>query len=160
MDVSVRPATVADAAAVARLTQQLGYEITPEVAETRLSHILSTPTQTFLIAEAAGEAVGCLHLSISDHIDEERSVRVEGVVVDRARRGSGVGKRLIAEGEAWARANGCGIVRLNSSSTRHGAHRFYERLGYTNVKTQYSFAKRVDGQGPETLIKLVPRVDP
>jgi len=50
-------------------------------------------------------------------------------------------------------------MRLRSSSSRTPAHRFYEGLGYANVKTQYSFVKPLDARGAEIAARLVPRVD-
>ena len=64
-----------------------------------------------------------------------------------------------ARAEEWARQQGCSVVRLWSSSVRTAAHRFYEDLGYTNIKTQYSFMKSVDTTGQEVLRKFVPQVD-
>jgi ribosomal protein S18 acetylase RimI-like enzyme len=66
----------------------------------------------------------------------------------------------MAEAEAFAREHGCPVVRLRSSATRARAHRFYEGLGYINVKTQYSFVKALDARGDEAVRRLVPRVDP
>ena len=62
--------------------------------------------------------------------------------------------------EVWARERGCSIVRLTSSSTRNAAHRFYEDLGYTNIKTQYSFIKALDPTAAARVRTFVPRVDP
>ena len=76
----------------------------------------------------------------------------------RVRR-QGVGRGLMTHVEEWARQQGCEVVRLTSSSTRAAAHRFYERIGYTNIKTQYSFAKRLDGASPTSLHTFVPNVD-
>jgi len=50
------------------------------------------------------------------------------------------------------------VVRLSSNVKRVEAHGFYERAGYTNLKTQYAFAKRVGSIGPEALRALVPDV--
>ena len=65
----------------------------------------------------------------------------------------------MARAEEWGRAQGCSIVRLSSSSIRVESHRFYERLGYRNIKTQYSFVKPVDAAGHEALHSLVPKVE-
>ncbi len=52
------------------------------------------------------------------------------------------------------------MVRLSSSTTRTGAHRFYEALGYTNIKTQYSFIKPLNRVAAARVRSFVPRVDP
>jgi hypothetical protein len=59
----------------------------------------------------------------------------------------------------WARQQGCSIVRLWSSAARTHSHRFYERLGYTNIKTQYSFIKSLDAAGHQDVKWFVPRVE-
>jgi hypothetical protein len=41
---------------------------------------------------------------------------------------------------------------------RTQAHAFYERVGYVNLKTQYSFAKSVGAAGPDALRAFVPDV--
>ena len=159
MNVSVRAARVADAASIAQLNGQLGYALTAEDASARLSKILSRPDHQFLIAEADDAILGWMHASLSDHLDTDTCVLIEGLVVDRNHRGQGIGKLLLAQAEQWATASGCSLVRLRSTSTRTGAHRFYEHLGYTNVKTQYSFAKGVDAAGRDAVKRLAPRVE-
>ncbi len=110
-------------------------------------------------ADAGGTPVGWLHASLSEHIDAETCVLIEGLVVDRAHRGVGIGKTLLADAERWARAAGCSLVRLRSTDARTEAHRFYEDLGYVRIKTQYSFAKPLDEPARVRLGGLVPRLD-
>ena len=138
---------------------QLGYQVTPEDAGRRLARILARPDQRFLVAEFGDEVAGWIHISLSEHIDAETCVMIEGLVVDRARRRSGIGRQLLGEAEAWARAQGCALVRLRSTDARTEAHKFYEHLGYTKVKTQYSFAKAVDPAQADVIQRLVPRVE-
>ena len=66
---------------------------------------------------------------------------------------------LMDEAERWAREQGCSIVRLWSSAARISSHRFYEELGYTNIKTQYTFIKSIDTRRQEDLKRFVPRVE-
>jgi GNAT superfamily N-acetyltransferase len=79
-------------------------------------------------------------------------------VVERAHRRKGIGRLLMYEAEEWARLQGCSVVRLWSSSARTASHLFYEQLGYTNIKTQYSFIKSLKAGGQD-LRTFVPRVD-
>ena len=159
MNVSVRAARLDDAGSIAQLNGQLGYALTAEDAAARLSKILSKRDHQFLIAEADGTTLGWMHAALSDHLDTDTCVIIEGLVVDRNHRGQGVGKILLARAEQWAKASGCSLVRLRSTSTRTNAHAFYEHLGYTNVKTQYSFAKGVDAAGRDAVKRLAPRVE-
>jgi GNAT superfamily N-acetyltransferase len=95
---------------------------------------------------------------IAEYIESERFVAIGGLVVDKDHRRKGIGRVLMEHAEGWAKEQGCSIVRLSSSSTRTPAHRFYEALGYTNIKTQYSFIKFLDADQHYDVRKFVPRV--
>lgn len=58
---------------------------------------------------------------------------VENVVTDEAYRRRGIGKRLMEMAIEFARSRGCYKVCLLSNSTRAGAHRFYEELGFSGT---------------------------
>ena len=158
MAITVRPGTISDAADLARLTHQLGYEMSAAEAATRLTRVLARPDHKVLIAEANGATVGWIHASLSEHLDADTSVLIEGIVVNSAHRRQGIGEMLLAQAEAWGRERGCSMVRLRSTSTRLKAHKFYEKLGYTNVKAQFAFAKGLDAAGRESIKRLFPRV--
>jgi len=159
MSFLIRDARADDAPDVARLTRQLGYSPSLEHVTASLSRILVRPGERFAIADLDGQAVGWVHAVAADFVDVEPFVLIAGLVVDTGVRRLGVGRGLMTHVEEWARQQGCDVVRLTSSSTRAAAHRFYERIGYTNIKTQYSFAKRLDGASPTALHAFVPNVD-
>ena len=159
MSVSVRLARLSDAADVARLTGQLGYDVETSALRARLAKILERPDQRVFVADVESRPVGWLHAAIWEYIETGPFVIVGGLVVDRAHRRRGIGGILMRHAEEWAREQGCSIVRLWSSSTRTAAHEFYARQGYTNVKTQYSFAKSVAPARPVDLSTFVPRVE-
>jgi GNAT superfamily N-acetyltransferase len=155
--VIVRLARPSDAEDVARLTEQLGYDVETSKLSARLSGILRREDQRFLVAELEGRSVGWLHAAVWEFIESEAFVVIAGLVVDRSHRRCGIGRRLMEQAETWAAEQGCPIVRLWSSSGRTHAHRFYERLGYTNIKTQYAFAKALaPGDG---LNRFIPRIE-
>ena len=157
---TIRPGRVSDAPQISRLTSQLGYDLDVAAATERLARILPRPGQQLFVADVDGEAVGWLHAAVADYVDAERYVLIAGLVVDRAQRRTGIGRALMARAEAWALEQGCALVRLTSSATRTAAHRFYEDIGYTNIKTQFSFIKALDGSDRSALRAFVPRVDP
>ena len=95
-------------------------------------------------------------MAISEYVESGTFVVIGGLVVDRHHRRKGIGTLLMARAQDWARQQGCSVIRLWSSSVRTASHRFYEDLGYTNIKTQYSFMKSVDPTGQETLRRFVP----
>ncbi len=156
MGLSIRVAQVSDADDIARLTTQLGYNVPQSAVATRLSRILSRRDQQFLVADLDGRPVGWVHTAISEYIEAEAFVVIGGLVVDKNQRRKGIGRRLMEGAEEWARKRGCSVVRLWSSAVRADAHRFYEALGYTNIKTQYSFIKSVDADVKDRLSEFVP----
>ena len=151
---------MSDAADIARLTSELGYEVAAADVEARLGRLLSRSEHLILIAEHEARAVGWVHVMVAEYIEIDRFAAIAGLVVDSSCRRSGIGRMLMERAEQWARDQGCSIVRLSSSTPRSAAHRFYEQLGYANVKTQYTFAKSLDATRPLEVSKLVPRVPP
>lgn len=156
---TIRAARLSDAGEIAQLTTQLGYDLTEADAADRLSRLLLRDDQQFFVADVDGRAVGWAHVVVAEYIDAEPFALIGGLVVDRNHRRLGIGRALMDRAEAWATERGCSIVRLTSSATRTAAHRFYEGLGYTNIKTQYSFIKPLNPRAAGRVRSFVPRVD-
>jgi len=127
----VRVIAPEDAAAVAELSAQLGYEATAAAIEERIATLLlNAENQVALVACVGGDVVGWIEASVVRHLQSEPQALIGGLVVKDGVRGLGVGKRLCAEVEAWTKNKGLTVVRVTSRSTREGAHRFYLREGY------------------------------
>ena len=90
------------------------------------------PGNVCLVAEEGHEILGCLQLTIIHGLSRTGMSRaqIEGVRVAALRRGTGLGRRMIEEAVARARAAGCGLVQLTTDRQREDAHRFYEELGF------------------------------
>ena len=158
MPMSIRSARASDTPEIAVLTRQLGYDVDEGAMAGRLSRILARDDQEFLVADLDGCVAGWVHVAVAEFVELEAFVVIGGLVVDRAHRRTGIGRRLMQAAEAWARGRSLSAVRLWSSSTRTAAHQFYEALGYTNLKTQYSFVKSF-ATSPDGLSRFVPRVE-
>jgi GNAT superfamily N-acetyltransferase len=140
----IRPARKEDAAALARLADELGHPTTPEEVAARFSDALRQNNYALIVAELpSGELAGFMELVVERLIDAEARVDVAGLVVSKAFRGNGIGRTLMAHAEEWAAGRGCRIVHLRSNVKRAGAHAFYERLGYEHFKTQKAFRKHL-----------------
>ncbi|HVT57097.1 MAG TPA: GNAT family N-acetyltransferase [Thermoanaerobaculia bacterium] len=156
----IRPARLADAAALADLSTQLGYPSSPGATAARLARLLHTAqtAQTappapqspvaaaadhlvLVAATSAGQVVGWVHLGTTVTLESEPFVELFGLVVDQALRGRKIGERLVLSGLEWAAARGFDQVRVRSNVVRADAHRFYERLGFKVVKTQKVFSR-------------------
>lgn len=157
-EIIIRSARVSDAEAIAILTKQLGYDAELSTVASRLSRLLARSDQQLLVAVDGGRAIGWIHMAITEYVEADAFVVIGGLVVDREYRRQGIGRRLLVRAEEWAARHGCSLVRLSSSVKRVEAHGFYERAGYTNLKTQYAFAKRLGSVGPDALRALVPDV--
>ncbi len=91
------------------------------------------PNQLLVAAELEGRVVGTLQLSFIPGLSFRGAWRgqIEAVRIAEGMRGQGLGARLIEWAVEQCRARGCFMVQLSSSSSRTDAHRFYERLGWS-----------------------------
>lgn len=92
------------------------------------------PAQCLLVACAAdGDIAGTMQLTFIPGLARRGAWRaqIEAVRVARAHRSRGLGGAMISWAIADARRRGCALVQLTSDKQRQGAHRFYERLGFT-----------------------------
>ncbi len=87
-----------------------------------------------ILAEQDGAVVGCLQFNVLHGVSQQGQSRaqVEGVRVDSARRGSGIGAALMRHAMEEARAAGCGVMQLTTRTDRTEAQGFYARLGFTH----------------------------
>lgn len=94
--------------------------------------IEADPNETLIVAERGGAVVGCLQLGFIPGLSRRGAWRgqIEGVRVAAARRGRGLGRRMILWAVAECRARGCATVQLTTDKRRCDAHRFYEGLGF------------------------------
>jgi GNAT superfamily N-acetyltransferase len=137
---TARTARGSDAAALARLSTQLGYPMTEAEAAERFAEIEGGP-QVLLVAESDGRAVGWIQVLVSVVFESPRQAEIAGLVVDESARGGGIGAFLLAEAERWARDSGCGVLRVRSNVIRERAHAFYRRAGFGEIKVQRVFEK-------------------
>jgi ribosomal protein S18 acetylase RimI-like enzyme len=90
------------------------------------------PNHLMIVADRKGVVVGCLQLSFMPGLSHTGMWRgqIENVRVASEERGSGLGKAMIGWAVDCCRERGCGMVQLTADKSRHGAHRFYEQLGF------------------------------
>lgn len=95
--------------------------------------IAADPNNRLLVWEEEGAVLGCLQLTFLPGLSRGGAWRaqVEAVRVARARRGRGIGARMMQAAVALARERGCRLLQLTSDKRRPEAHRFYARLGFT-----------------------------
>ncbi len=141
--VRIRPATLDDAEAIARLSGQLGYPSTVAQVRERFAALDRVPAWMLAVAEAGGMVVGYVICRGIYTIQRDPCAEIGGLVVDETYRGRRIGELLVAAAEAWAGENGFPTIIVHSNVIRADAHRFYQRLGYEIVKAQQYFHKEI-----------------
>jgi GNAT superfamily N-acetyltransferase len=141
-DCSIREAKLTDAPAIARLVTQLGYPTSSSEMENRLQTLLAHSDYITLVAEVSSTVVGLVGAYVGHAIEFTGTYgRLTVLVVDEQWRGHGIGKALMGRIERWLRGQGATRIVLTSGKQRAEAHRFYERLGYS--ETGVRFVKRL-----------------
>lgn len=121
-----------DAAEVARLLGELGYPTNEATARLRIERLLARG-DTALRVDAQGESLrGLGSLQLLAPIEEDTPVgHITALVVSSDAQRQGIGRALVEDLLAFARARGCARVSVGSGLHRAGAHAFYESIGFT-----------------------------
>jgi GNAT superfamily N-acetyltransferase len=147
-DFVVRRATTSDAARVAALSGILGYPVDCESMQRRLEQLGEREEHVVFVAEMKGEVIGWIHGAEHELIVVGRMGEICGLVVAEGQRTSGVGRRLVEAVEQWAWERGLDQVSVRSNIIRTESHPFYEKIGYSRLKTQHVYRKRLDSHRP------------
>ena len=140
----IRTLTCSDAARVAVLNAQLGYDADVSQIHLRLDRLEKEVAHHIIGVEVApGGLVAFAHFFERPSIEKGFDMVVQSLVVDNALRGSGIGRLLVEQIEHIARSKNCEAVALSSQATRRGAREFYERLGYEVQATSSAFVKKL-----------------
>lgn len=130
--ITFRDATETDLPAVVRLLADDPLGRGREQNETPLPenyargfHAMLAQGGRLILAVEDGAVVGCLQFNVIHGVSQQGQSRaqVEGVRVDSARRGGGVGAALMRYAMAEARAAGCGMMQLTTNKDRVGHRR-------------------------------------
>jgi len=143
MTIAIREAGEADLPAVLALYAQPelddGSVLSVDEAEQIFRRFAAYPDYRLFVAVDAERVVGSYSLLIMENLGHlgARSAIVECVVVDPAVQGTGVGRAMMRQALADARAKGCYKAALSANAKRDRAHAFYESLGFE--RHGYSF---------------------
>ncbi len=152
---SIRQIAVGDAGAFLELRRKLDQETafmlfepgerttTVEEQEKRIEKLLSSGNQTVLVAEDEGRLVGFIAASGGSVRRNRHCVHIV-IGILRSHAGQGLGKRLFAEAESWARASG--LHRLELTVMTHNARGIglYRKMGFETEGTK-RHSMKVDG---------------
>jgi putative acetyltransferase len=151
----VRRAGPSDAPALVELAEDVGREegrwiLTSDawrsVGEERryLRAARRHPDAAVYVAEVDGVVVGRLSLARDPHL-ASRHVADLGLMVAEPFRRQGVGRRLLEEAVAWARASGITKLELHVFPWNEAALRLYESFGFEREGYRKAHYERDDG---------------
>jgi GNAT superfamily N-acetyltransferase len=143
VDLTIRAACASDAATLAGLMCELGYQTTESDMQIRLNQMIPDPNYRTLVAVEQGRVrgmIGTFALYSFEHND--LGGRILALVVTKDSRRSGVARRLIAAAEKDFAQRNITRIAVNTRFERNDAHAFYESLGYT--RNGFRFVKKLE----------------
>ncbi len=114
-----------------------------KVDEVQVSkRIQELPKEDRLLMAVRGEMLlGYAHLRISRSLSRRPAAEVVAIIVRPDSRRQGIGRRLIAAAETWARQAGRAHLLLHTEVIRTEAHAFFSALGYEKSATSIEFQR-------------------
>jgi GNAT superfamily N-acetyltransferase len=157
--IETRRATVDDAASMARLAMELGYDCEETSMRRRLIAIRSEADHAIFVAGIeGGDLVGWVHVEIRRGLLMDHYAEMSGLVVSRGHRRLGVGRALLDRATSWAYQLDFDRLRVRCQLHRESAIAFYEKVGFKRSKDQRVFDRlRSDPDVPKPVITLVDR---
>lgn len=139
---NIREAQNEDAAALARLSAELGYPATSSQVDARLRQVMESSGHCVMVAfDPQGGVHGWVHVFIAPRVESDLFAELGGLVVAEGARGQGIGRGLVEAAARWTQTQGVDTLRVRTRSDRRGAHAFYERLGFERTKVQRVYSK-------------------
>lgn len=151
-DVTIRPATKADEAALGRwggalMRQHHDFDPlrfvrseNPEAGYGRfLVSQIAEPECVVLVAEREGRVIGYAYAGLEPMSWKDLRAAcgyLHDVFVDPEARGAGAGARLVREAIRWLEARGAPRVVLMSAARNEAAQRLFERLGFRRTMVE------------------------
>lgn len=142
-DICIRLARPSDCDQLVRMREVLWPKSSAEEHARELKLILGgeapvTLPLIILVAEASDRmVVGFLEVDLRSHADGCDPVRpvgyLEGWFVAESHRHLGIGRKLLAAAEAWARSQGCVEIASDTWIDNEVSQRVHETLGYEVV---------------------------
>ncbi len=132
--VTIRPAGPGDETAIVRLVREMAAgddEVSP-VDEHYVRHFLASPVSGALLAVDDGEAVGLLSYALTPGLFHAAdSGLIELLMVTGARRGEGIGRRLVETALRRFEEAGCAEASVSTGEGNETAQRIYRGAGLT-----------------------------
>ena len=152
-DICIRLAQLSDRDQLVRLREALWFKTPPGEHARELTQILEgkapvTMPLVILVAEASDRILaGFLEVDLRSHADGCNPSRpvgyIEGWYVAENHRHRGVGRKLLAVAEDWARSQGCVEIASDALINNELSQRAHESLGYEVVDRCVHYRKKL-----------------
>ncbi len=123
-------------------TQELEFKPDREAQIRGLESVIENEeVGDILVARNNGEVIGMVNIlyTVSTALGSRVGI-LEDMVVSGSERSLGVGSKLLETALEFAQEKGCKRITLLTDSDNDGAHRFYQRHGFS-VSTMVAFRK-------------------
>lgn len=121
----------ADVLQAVELQQQIvPYHIDPDYAANHYKTMEQSEDCCVLVAREGEQLLGTVS-GFCCHGLGGSFLTIEDLIVREGLRGGGIGTQLMAAIDTFGRSRNCEYALLVSSGFRKQAHRFYEKIGYT-----------------------------
>jgi ribosomal protein S18 acetylase RimI-like enzyme len=131
VDLTIRHAQPGDAALLAQLMCELGYETTKSEMQMRVERIATDERYRTFVAVRDGKVCGMIGTFVYySFVHNDPCGRIVALVVRMDSRRMAIGRRLVAAVEKDFVRRGINRIALDTRLTREDAHKFYESLGY------------------------------
>lgn len=130
----IREAVPADALAIEALYRELMVDAAIRVSPEQIAAVAKLRESYLLVAEVEGEVCATVLLTICPDLmyGTQPFGVLENVVVAEARRGLGLGRRLLTYAEKLLVSHDGTKLMLLSKVTREAAHAFFRRCGFVS----------------------------
>ena len=136
MPVTIRHACPGDEPAIARLVREMaeGEGVVSAIDEHYVRHFLASPVSGALLAEDGEDSIGLLSYAIVPGLFHAAdSGLIELLVVTGARRGEGIGRRLVETALKVFRDGGCAEASVSTGAENEAAQKVYCDAGLTEA---------------------------
>lgn len=141
MNIHIRPIVPSDYQAVTKLwNHELGNRmVTVQNLEKTLRQMAEREDYATFVASDGVQTLGFITtVSVLAAGFPSGYLKINGLAVDSAFQGKGIGKALVAQAEVLARDKGLSFIGLATGFQRTSAHAFYEKLGFESGSYWYN----------------------
>lgn len=113
-----------------------GFTTAPEVLAGRLEVLVGSPAAHVTVAPGPAEPVGFAITTTGFGLEDGPIAELEDLYVARDARGRGLGRALLTDSVAWARAHDCRLLEVvvAPGTDRHRLLRYYREAGFADPR--------------------------